>query len=243
MARSSEASPCLALLGRNDTRGFPVSRGRPPAVVLAQYPQLTAALGDADRVVFDLDGTLYDTRDFERPALAAVAQWLRAKSGQPLSDLTLDFWVRREAERHRPGLFDDLLAAHGMPAAWGAECLRRFHEHPGRELMHADSLKGYLLGLRAAGRRLALVSNGLDALQRRKSETLGLGGIFDMCVYCCAKFPERQKPSSWAWGELAEWRGVEPTIYVGDDPVDEQFAASGNARFVHFRFRSPKYAD
>jgi phosphoglycolate phosphatase-like HAD superfamily hydrolase len=209
----------------------------------ASFERLTHALGDARRIAFDLDGTLYDTRDFDRPALAAVAKWLRKKSGQPLNDLENDLWVRRETDRHRPGLFDDLLVKYGLPATWGAECLRRFHGHPARELTSVDSLKEYLLGLRAAGRRLALVSNGPEALQNRKTDALGLGGVFDMRIYCSPDFPERQKPSPWAWSQLVEWRGALRTIYVGDDAVDEQFAVSGNAGFVPFRFRSPTYAD
>jgi hypothetical protein len=62
-----------------------------------------------------------------------------------------------------------------------------------------------------------------------------------VCIYCGPDFPERQKPAPWAWSQLADWRGETPTIYVGDDPVDERFAASGDAGFVSFRFRSPKY--
>jgi FMN phosphatase YigB (HAD superfamily) len=216
-----------------DVRGDPT--------VLAPRERLTLALGDSQRIAFDLDGTLYDTRDFERPALASVADWLRVKSGRPLTSLTEDFWARRETDRHRPGLFDDLLVKYDLPSAWGAECLRRFHEHPAQELERADSLKEYLLGLRANGRRLALVSNGPDALQARKCGFLGLSGIFDSCIYCDPHFPERQKPSPWAWTQLADWRGTLRTLYVGDDPVDDRFAASGGAGFVCFRFRSPKY--
>jgi FMN phosphatase YigB (HAD superfamily) len=140
-------------------------------------------------------------------------------------------------------LFDDLLAKYDLPVAWGAECLRRFHAHPACELKHADSLKDYLTELRAEGRRLALVSNGPDALQERKCVSLGLGGIFDICIYCDPKWRERQKPSPWAWSQLAEWRGALRTMYVGDDPIDDQFAKSGSVEFVSFRFRSPKYED
>jgi FMN phosphatase YigB (HAD superfamily) len=128
-----------------------------------------------------------------------------------------------------------------LPAAWGRECLHRFHEYPGSELADADSMKGFLSTLRSQDRRLALVSNGPGALQKRKSETLALSGLFDVCVFCGPEFPERQKPSPWAWSELAEWRSGLPAMYVGDDSVDEEFARSGDAGFVAFRFRSPRY--
>lgn len=212
-------------------------------LVIESFERLTDALEDVRRIAFDLDGTLYDTRDFERPALAAVAGWLREKTGDPLMGLAEELWERREMERHRPGLFDDLLAKHNLPVAWGAECLRRFHAHPGEELKEADSLKNYVFHLRASGRGVALVSNGPDALQRRKCRSLGFDDIFDECIYCDPEWPGRQKPSSWAWSQLEAWRGSLRTIYVGDDPIDHQFAKSGGADFVPFRFRSPKYED
>jgi len=220
-----------------------MSGNRLPNEAHLPVESLSEALGDVQRIAFDLDGTVYDTRDFERPALAAVAEWLRTKSGSQLPGLPQRFWARRETSRHRAGLFDDLLVEYGLPAAWGRECLRRFHEYPAHELKQADSLRGFLGDLRARGSRLALVSNGPAALQMRKSDSLGLAGIFDACIYCSPDSPERQKPSAWAWSQLTEWRAELPTAYVGDDPADERFAESGGARFVPFRFRSRKYED
>lgn len=198
---------------------------------------LLAKVSGATRIVFDLDGTLYDTRDFERPALASVVDWLRSRSGQPLHGLLHTLWTRREADRHRTGLFDDLLAEYGLPVSWGSECARRFHEYPGAELQRAESLKEKLEALCAENRRLALVSNGYAELQQRKLAQLQLGSMFDICVFCDPRRPDRLKPSAWAWAELAHWRSSMPTMYVGDDPVDSEFATTGGARFVRFCFR------
>lgn len=38
--------------------------------LIADPARLLRELDGAAKIVFDLDGTLYDTRDFERPALA-----------------------------------------------------------------------------------------------------------------------------------------------------------------------------
>lgn len=210
---------------------------------IATAQHLYAQLEGASKVVFDLDGTLYDTRDFERPALAAVADWLRGKSAQPLPGLTQALWSRRESDRHRRGLFDELLSRYSLPVSWGAECARRFHDYPGTELRQADSLKPHLERWRADGRRLALVSNGYSALQERKLAMLGVGGVFDVCIYCDPRVAAQLKPSVWAWEQLADWRGTLPTVYVGDDPVDAEFAQAGGARFVEFCFRSGSYED
>jgi FMN phosphatase YigB (HAD superfamily) len=207
------------------------------AITTSDPAELLAEVSGVARIVFDLDGTLYDARDFERPALAAVASWLSAESGQPLRGLSHALRLRRETARHKPGLFDDLLAEYRLPISWGAECARRFRDYPGLELQQADSLKECLKLLRAPDRRLALVSNGHAELQQRKLEHLGLARLFDICVFCDPQEPEQLKPSGWAWTRLAAWRSTMSTAYVGDDPVDSQFAAAGGVRFVPFRFK------
>ena len=107
-------------------------------------------------------------------------------------------------------------------------------------LLNSDTLvsAGQLEALCADNRRLALVSNGYADLQQRKLAQLGLGGTFDVCVFCDPCRPDQLKPAAWAWAALTEWRSDMPTVYVGDDPVDSAFAMAGGARFVRFRFRS-----
>ena len=222
----------MALLAGTDGRRFAVT----PAQLLQQ-------IGDVPRVVFDLDGTIYDTRDFERPALAAVAAWLREVSSQPLEGLVQALWQRRETDRHKPGLFDDLLARYGLPQSWGAECARRFHDYPAPELEQAQSLRRQLGELRAAQIRLALVSNGYERLQQRKLTLLGLRDMFEVCIFCDPRRPQQLKPAPWALSRLADWRAALPLRYVGDDPVDADFALAGGVPFVRFCFRSSVYGD
>ncbi|MEO8019651.1 MAG: HAD family hydrolase [Pseudomonadota bacterium] len=211
------------------------------STVTSDLARLTDSLGTDERLVFDLDGTLYDTRDFERPALAAVCEWLRERSGELLQGAEQALWERRETDRHRPGLFDDLLRERGLPREWGAECLRRFHAYPGDELLHSPSLKPLLLTLRARGRALALVTNGRREVQQRKLQALGLSEVFDRAVYCDPARPRELKPSAWAWSELQDWRAGLRAFYVGDDPVDAAFAATGGAGYIPFCFRSEHY--
>ncbi len=203
--------------------------------------QLVLALSGAARAVFDLDGTLYDTRDFERPALAAVVRLLQERSGRELSGLRDALWARRESDRHRPGLFDELLMQYQLPKEWGADCAREFHGYAAPELTSSESLRSLLVELRERGCRLALVSNGRPELQQRKLELLGLTSLFDRCIFCDPRRPQELKPSPWAWRQLDDWRGDTAAAYVGDDPVDAEFAQAVGAPFVPFCFRSTSY--
>ena len=222
-----------------NTRPVAATDGRP----IEGASELLASLATETRIAFDLDGTLFDARDFERPALAAVVAWLREKSGRALPDATARLWSRRERDRHVPGLFNELLESEGLPVAWGEECREQFHAHEGIELETTPSLRGELGSFRARGSGLALVSNGPPALQQRKLERLGLLEYFDEVVFCDPRIPSLLKPSPWAWSQLERWRGDGRAAYVGDDPVDAGFAAAGGARFIPFRFRNPAYAD
>lgn len=212
-------------------------------IAVLRPQNLLEDIGSLSRIVFDLDGTLYDTRDFERPALAAVAGWLRQRSGKPLAGMQGALWARREEDRHRARLFDDLLEQHDLPITWGAECVERFHAYPGEELANTCSLREELRALRLLERRLALVTNGRAALQQRKLKLLGLDEMFDICIYCDPTRPEQLKPSAWAWRQLKSWRRTTATGYVGDDPVDLQFAAAGRVRYIHFAFRNARYGN
>ena len=82
---------------------IPCSMALSDRTLASDSERLMCELSGAGRIVFDLDGTLYDTRDFERPALAAVADWLRDRSGRDLKGLTRSLWFSRGSVRQSPG--------------------------------------------------------------------------------------------------------------------------------------------
>jgi len=163
-----------------------------------------------------------------------------AEAGSPAA-LHEALCARRESDRHRSGLFEELLQQYGLPTTWGAECAARFHEHPGTELPSVPSLRCELDELRSKGYKIALVTNGGESLQKRKLRLLGFEGMFDICIYCDPSRREHLKPSVWGWDQLLSWRAGLPAGYVGDDPVDARFAEVGRARFIRFAFRNNRY--
>ena len=87
-----------------------------------------------------------------------------------------------------------------------------------------------LAGLKSAGFRLALVSNGSDVRVRRELEEFLLMSLFES-VYC-GRTREELKPSPLMLQRTLSALGLAPTdaVYVGDAPADVQ--ASRNAGIV-----------
>ncbi len=206
--------------------------GREPAALLA-------TLAGRSHVVLDMDGTLYDERDWIVPALDAVVAALRARSGLPLPGLTARLWRRRRANRHAHDLFDRALTDEALPVAWARDCVSIFRSQPPTLLAHAPSLAPVLRALRDGGTRLALVSNGDPDRQAAKLAALGVAELFDAVVFCDPRADGHLKPSPWAWTRMPQFHAAPDVVHVGDDPVDEGFAAAGGAAFVGFAFCNP----
>ena len=155
-----------------------------------------------------------------------------------------ELWRGREADRHGRSLFDDFPPAHGLPPEWARERARLFRDYDGAALARSESRAGpQLLGLRESGSALALVSNGRAEVQMRKLRMLRVADLFEKVVFCEPEQPWQLKPSVWAWQELAQWRAGRRCSYVGDDPVDLEFAAAAGVPFHRFSFRSSSYGD
>jgi len=96
--------------------------------------------------------------------------------------------------------------------------------------------------LQSRGCRLALVTNGRAPLQLHKLRLLGLEEMFDVCI--CLRSCQACTAEACQFGhgnKLRGWRSGLPTGYVGDDPVDAQFALAGHARFIGFTFKNSRY--
>ena len=202
---------------------------------------LFSRLSNYPRVVFDLDGTLYDVRDYERPALNEIAKMLRNKSGLPLDGLEMIFWKNRESDRHNRKLFDSVLFKYKLPKHWIHDCIECWRNSSVEPLRTCPSLVNILLELRAIGIELSLVSNGDPLIQDKKIQALGMGNLFYKKIYCDPRIQECLKPEVWGWSMLEEWRMRYPTVYIGDDPIDEKFAFAGNADFISFTFKNESY--
>ena len=174
-------------------------------------------------LLIDLDDTLYSEHDYVRSGFRHVAATLSAECGTPAAELA-SFLESRLATQGRGRLFDDLLVAHGMPAT--PENVKRlidaYRDHRPAIALAAD-VKRTLEQLRRQF-VIGIVTDGLESIQRRKTDALGLAGMVDTIVYCWEHGEPKPSPRGF---ELAlEQLGGAPAAAVVGDNVHHDLPAA-----------------
>ena len=172
-------------------------------------------------VGFDLDYTLWDQDEFARSFVADVAGEFGRRlglGGRQVAEACRGALARLTLAH--PRLFDEVLHQLG---AWDprlvAELVERYHRHRPAARPYPGAPET-LAGLRAAGVRLFLVTDGRGDTQRHKVQALGLGSWFEQMVFT-GDLPEHQrKPSPYPFQLACRRLGVAPGLcaYVGDNP-------------------------
>ncbi len=177
-----------------------------------------------DAVVFDLDDTLHAERRFVLSGLRHVARLVEREYGVPASKA---FAAAALAFRRGPrrDVLQAMCSACGIAAdrvpAWVQSI--RLHE-PALRLSPAAGQ--VLQALRAEGRRLAVLTNGLVDVQRRKVAALGLDRLVDAVVYADAIAPGGKPDRRCFDAVVAALGGVDASpVMVGNAPVEDVMGA------------------
>ena len=185
-------------------------------------------------LLVDLDDTLYDEQTYVRSGFEHVATLLSPECGVPAGELLTFLQTRLETDG-RGRLFDDLLEAHGLPGT--PENVNRlvdaYRDHrPAIAL--ADDVRQTLEQLRQ-GFVIGIVTDGLESIQRRKTDALGLAGIVDTIVYCWEH--GAPKPSPRGFQLALKQLGDPPVAAVVGDNVrhDLPAAVALGAPFIRIR--------
>jgi putative hydrolase of the HAD superfamily len=174
--------------------------------------------GGARAVLFDLDETLYRERRFALSGFAALARVLEARTGVPARRIFAGL-VSSTRRGRRATAFQLLCAREGWPEAWIPKFVEIVRTHTPRLRLPSDS-RTVLQEMRGSW-RIALVTNGLPSVQRRKVKALGLEGLVDTVVYAEEHGVGIGKPEPSAFLAAARLLDVEPRrcVFVGDDLV------------------------
>lgn len=182
-------------------------------------------MGDLQRlIVFDLDGTLIDSRrDLADAANALIVE----RGGTPLPEEAVGRMVGEGARV----LVERALAAAGLPVDEGS--VPRFLELYGERLL--NTTRPYpgipeVLEVLATHGPIAVLTNKPRAPSERLLAALGLSRYIDAVVGGDGSFPRKPDPASLRY--LMERYGTAPTrtVLVGDSRIDLDTArAAGSA--------------
>lgn len=173
---------------------------------------------DKKLVIFDLDDTLILEREYVISGLIAVSKYFSKKYSQDLSDVS-NFLLRTFESNGRTSIFNKLLYKYSIDDKQEiildlVNCYR--NHHPTIQLPKKN--KEILISLRKSGLKLAIVTDGLEVMQRNKVNALGLNQLVDTVIYCWSI--SAPKPDSMgfktAMNELS--CTAEQTIIIGDNP-------------------------
>ncbi|HEY0924789.1 HAD family hydrolase [Rheinheimera pacifica] len=170
-------------------------------------------------LIFDLDDTLYDERQFVESGFRAVAdmaqqRWqLDAAAGFRRLCQLLD-------SQGRGRIFDDWLGPHNLATKTNiSDCVRRYRLHkpkltlPPTHRQMLQSLPGPLY----------LVTDGHKIVQQNKVEALGLAAYFKR-IFITHRFGiKHAKPSTYCFeliqkAEQCRWQDL---VYIGDNPAKD----------------------
>jgi putative hydrolase of the HAD superfamily len=168
-------------------------------------------------IVFDLDDTLYPERDYVRSGLSAAGEWVLRAYGR--RDFAATAWALF-GSGVRGRLFDATLARLGLPddPETIAALVDVYRHHRPLIALYPDVDR--VLRALAGHARLALVSDGPLASQKRKVKVLGLDDRLDPVVLTDRWGRAFWKPHERAFREVERvtgFRGAE-CAYVADNP-------------------------
>ena len=168
-------------------------------------------------VLCDLDDTLYPERQYLESGIAAVAAFLAPRLEREAREL--ERISLRLLAAGREQLFDRLLHELGAyREALVAAAVHVYRTHSPLLQACADVPRA-LKRLRAAGCRLALVSDGKATVQHAKFAALGLASLFE-AVVCTDDLPgAASKPSPLGFEVALEHLGIaaQDACYLADD--------------------------
>jgi len=181
-------------------------------------------------LIIDLDDTVYPRSTYVRSGCAAVARYA-AGSHDVSSQEAYGTLARAMATGEPRSAFQALCARHGLPGSMLPGMLDAFRSHE-PELWLSDAVEQTLADLRQSGWRVAILTNGLPSVQKKKVAALRLGALVDHVLYA-EEIATGGKPAAPVFREALGRLGVTAsrTVCVGDDPFAD--VAGARALGIH----------
>lgn len=164
----------------------------------------------ADRIVFDLDDTLYLERDFAFSGFDAVGSFMADRHGASgFAKLCKGLFD----SPHRPTIFDEALRRYGLHEAQSIDELVSIYRGHSPQISLAPDAARYLDGRDGFG----MITDGPEATQRAKIAALGIAPQFDQIIPT-GQWPRGfGKPHPRAYRAIMDASEDRRCVYVADN--------------------------
>ena len=169
-------------------------------------------------IVFDLDDTLYDERDFFYSGIRAVSEKISSLTGNSSSEI-FHHAIALVDEHGREKILDRLLEEfYSLNAISLRHMLGVYRSHTPKIVMRPEDLE--TLQILRENYPLYLVTDGNKFVQKNKIDALGIEKVFRR-VFITHRFGlQARKPSLYCFNKIrmlekVDWNAI---TYVGDDP-------------------------
>ena len=178
-------------------------------------------------VVFDLDDTLYDEKDFVRSGFLEVASYLGDRK-------YYEFMWRKFHEEGSGKIFDILVDGFDLkdPVQKLIE-IYRFHTPTISLPKESDEILKYCKNFSTA-----LITDGHYIMQKNKFHALELQGRIDYPVFTDWVHTRKPEPKAYEM-IMRHFGGNVPFIYISDNP-QKDFVAPRKLGWISIRFKNPR---
>ncbi|MBA6253843.1 MAG: putative hydrolase of the HAD superfamily [Francisellaceae bacterium] len=196
--------------------------------------QLFEQLAEFEEIIFDLDNTLYQQKDFDRGAFEDITAALKKESQLTLDGMEDFLMTHKKFKGNKYNkLFNDTLDKYHLSQSLLPIMLTNYFSHNGRYINKESGLMP-LIKKHLVNNRIFVVTNGPIMVQETKVRRLALEE-YATIVICSSKEPQQLKPNSYAFDELSKKNYFIKPVMVGDDhSTDGLFATNVNIPFIHF---------
>ena len=192
-----------------------------------------------DTVIFDLDGTLFDSDWFYADVFGEMAGWLVRAGylGKPDPWVDCLMGLKRARGNDDKRIIDDGLVLLNINLTVKEKLLTLYREHDCQGLVLDPHETAVLNELKTRGRQLFIITNGRKKLQEQKVCRLGLDLHMEEVIILDPLGKIRLKPDPASFDYLAGKYDLGRTVMVGDRfDIDGVFAQNSGIDFLGVGF-------
>lgn len=169
-------------------------------------------------VIFDLDDTLILERDYVISGFREVAHFFSRRFSHDPNEV-FEFLLLTFESEGRQQIFNKLLKKYSL--AEDCEIIKDMvncyrNHYPDLKLTEYN--KNKLVKLRNAGLKIAIVTDGLELMQRNKVNALGLYKLVDLVIYCWSISAPKPDIKGFQQAMNTFSCSSAETIIIGDNP-------------------------